>query len=209
MLDIAKVFLLATAVTLPAGALASGDAVAGRAHYAACQACHGASGEGNRSTGSPRLAGQYAWYVARELGYYRDGIRGAAAGDSMGAVMAVQARLLPDRKAVEDVAAYVETLEAPAGERTESRGDAVAGKSGYLACQYCHGERGQGSTVVWAPRLARQHDWYLLRQIGNFRAGLRGTHADDGYGQGMRAMAQTLAGEQAILDVVAYIKTLP
>jgi hypothetical protein len=38
---------------------------------------------------------------------------------------------------------------------------------------------------------------------------MRGAHPDDVYGAQMRAMSLTLADTTAMLDVVAYIKTLP
>ena len=199
MRNLARIVVIALTAAMSVSAVKAGDVVRGQRHFVVCQACHGGNGEGNKSIGAPRLAGQFAWYVARELQYFRDGARGAKQGDAMGEVMVAQAKALPDMQAVEDVAAYVETLEAPAEERTELSGDPTAGKAGYLACQFCHGERGEGSTVAWAPRLAQQHDWYLIRQVRNFRAGLRGYHADDAYGQGMRAMAATLPSDQALL----------
>ncbi len=87
-------------------------------------------------------------------------------------------------------------------------GDPAKGKERFGACQACHGERGQGNEEAGAPQLARQHDWYLILQLQNFKAGLRGTHKDDRYGQLMAAIAKTLPDEQAVLDVVAYIGTL-
>jgi hypothetical protein len=42
----------------------------------------------------------------------------------------------------------------------------------------------------------------------NFRSGIRGTNAKDTTGALMRPMSMTLADEQAILDVIAYITTL-
>ena len=52
-------------------------------------------------------------------------------------------------------------------------------------------------------------DWYLLRQIQNFRSGVRGTKPEDTSGALMRPMSLTLPDEQAIIDVIAYITTLP
>ncbi len=54
------------------------DAAAGQAAYAVCAACHGQQGEGNLAMNAPRLAGQEAWYVKRQLSAYRDGLRGTA-----------------------------------------------------------------------------------------------------------------------------------
>ena len=51
-------------------------------------------------------------------------------------------------------------------------------------------------------------DWYLSEQIRAFRAGERGAHPDDRTGKQMRAMAMVLPNEQAIADVVAFIRSL-
>lgn len=48
---------------------------------------------------------------------------------------------------------------------------------------------------------------YLVRQLRNFRGGVRGSHPSDQLGQVMRTMVGTLPDDQAILDVVAYIAT--
>ena len=70
------------------------------------------------------------------------------------------------------------------------------------------GKRGQGIWALNAPRAAGMNDWYLARQLMNFKQGIRGSHPDDYYGEQMAFMARTLADEQAINDLVAYINTL-
>lgn len=59
-----------------------------------------------------------------------------------------------------------------------------------------------------APRLAGREAWYLIRQLQNFKAGIRGSHPDDVYGRQMAPMAQILADAQAIEDVAAYLSSL-
>ena len=54
-------------------ALAAADPAAGAGQYAVCTACHGPSGEGNPALNAPRIAGQDAWYVRRQLHAFRDG----------------------------------------------------------------------------------------------------------------------------------------
>jgi cytochrome c oxidase subunit 2 len=51
-------------------------------------------------------------------------------------------------------------------------------------------------------------DWYLKRQLQNFRQGLRGAHPQDFNGAQMALMARSLADEQAVNDVVAHIDAL-
>ncbi len=87
-------------------------------------------------------------------------------------------------------------------------GDAATGKALYAVCGSCHGAKGEGVQALNGPKLAGQSDWYLVRQIKNFKAGIRGSHDQDVYGKMMAPMANTLVTDQAIDDVVAYILTL-
>ena len=79
-----------------------------------------------------------------------------------------------------------------------AQGNAEKGQEYFVVCQTCHGAGGEGSEALGAPRLAGQYGWYLTRQLNNFKAGLRGTHADDLYGQQMAPMATTLSDDQAV-----------
>ncbi len=62
--------------------------------------------------------------------------------------------------------------------------------------------------MVGAAPLHRSSDWYLFRQIENFRAGIRGARPGDQGGALMRPMVLPLTDEQKIKDVIAYIMTL-
>jgi len=87
-------------------------------------------------------------------------------------------------------------------------GDAARGKQLYGVCSTCLGDRGQGMPDMNGPALAGREAWYLKRQIQNFKSGARGGDSRDIYGQQMAPMAQLLADDQAIDDVLAYIDTL-
>jgi len=89
----------------------AGDAARGRDLYAGCIACHGTNGEGNESLSAPPLAGQNDWYLVTQLQNFRTGARGAAAGDTQGALMGASVAVLADDTAVADVVAYITTLE--------------------------------------------------------------------------------------------------
>lgn len=196
--------LLGMVVSAPAMA---GDAGAGKGLFGACAACHGAQGEGNKAMNAPKLAGQEEWYLARQLGNFKKGIRGSAAGDTFGKQMAPMAMTLPDDAAVANVAAYIKTFPDNASPVTV-QGDAAAGKSLFGACAACHGAKGEGNVAMNAPRLAGMSDFYMVTQLKNFKSGARGTHADDAFGKQMAPMAMTLADDAAIANVVAYINTL-
>ena len=75
-----------------------------------CVACHGRSAEGNKGLGSPPLMNLADWYVARQMQYFRDGVRGADSGDIYGAQMVPFAKLLTNEQQIADVAAYIKTL---------------------------------------------------------------------------------------------------
>ncbi|MBB3232957.1 c-type cytochrome [Halomonas stenophila] len=185
-----------------------GNPEAGKAHYAACQACHGARGQGQQATNAPRLAGLDADYLRRQLHNFRVGARGTREGDDYGRQMRPFAQSLPDEAAIRDLAAYIETLPvAPTAATVE--GDRRMGERLYRSCATCHGPQGQGRSAYRAPRLAGMSDWYLVRQLQHFRAGIRGRHPRDAYGNQMVDMAQVLVDDAAIRDVVAYIHDLP
>ena len=198
---------LFAALTLLADARAA-DVAAGKALYATCIACHGQNGEGIRGLNGPALAGQEEWYVARQLSNYKKGIRGRGAGDTFGAQMAPMANILADDAAIANVAAYIRSL-PPIKAAPTLQGDAARGKTLYGVCIACHGAGGEGNPALNAPRLTGQHDWYLARQLRYFKSGARGAHPGDIYGAQMPPMLGQLRDEQAILDVVSYINTLP
>ena len=59
----------------------------------------------------------------------------------------------------------------------------------YQSCIVCHGDAGQGGVTSGAPALAGQDEAYLIRQLRNFRDGVRGAVAGDDQGMQMAAMA--------------------
>lgn len=184
------------------------DLQAGERLYASCAACHGEHGGGNRDLNAPRLAGQSDGYLERQLVHFREGIRGSDPGDTYGQQMRALAGQLEDRAAIADLTAYLESLPETEPERTVT-GDPERGRRLYRTCAACHGADGQGHHAFSAPRLAGLSDWYQVRQLEHFRAGIRGGHPEDFRGAQMVQMAQILVDEEAIRDVVAYINTLP
>lgn len=93
-----------------AGALAAGDPEKGKTLYATCGACHGPNAEGMEALNAPKLAGQEPWYLIRQLQNFKNGIRGNNPRDTYGMQMAPMAQILPNDQAMEDVAAYIESL---------------------------------------------------------------------------------------------------
>ncbi len=86
-----------------------GDADRGAQAYITCGVCHGPNGEGNEALASPGLTDLQDWYQARQLQYFRDGIRGRGAGDIYGAQMAAMSTTLTDQT-IADLIAHIDTL---------------------------------------------------------------------------------------------------
>ncbi len=102
--------LAALAAAFAGIAAAQGDPERGRAWYAVCATCHGENGEGMQEMNGPALAGREEWYLVRQIQNFKDGVRGTNPGDIYGLQMAPMAQVLPDRQAIEDVAAYLASL---------------------------------------------------------------------------------------------------
>jgi cytochrome c oxidase subunit II len=185
----------------------AGDAVAGQQLYAACAACHGAQGEGTRALNAPKLSGQEAWYLKRQLVQFKQGARGTHDKDAFGKIMVPMAATLADETAIDNVTAFIKTLPDRSPAAT-IKGNAKSGQQRYATCGTCHGPAGQGNAAMHAPRLKGMDDWYLVTQLRNFRQGIRGAHPRDLYGSQMALMGAILASDEAVDDVVAYINTL-
>jgi len=183
------------------------DPVAGMAAYGLCAACHGPDGQGVQALNAPKLSGQEPWYLRRQIQYFKNGVRGTAEGDVFGATMAPIMAAVPDDSTIENIVAYIGTLPSESAPHTVT-GNAEAGADLYANCAVCHGADGRGIWALNAPGLAGMTDWYLVRQLQNFKAEIRGRHPGDAYGHQMNLFADVLANDDAINDMIAYINTL-
>ena len=203
--------ILTLPVALFAGCSAPKDAALARGQelYDTCVPCHGRDGSGNHDLRAPSIAGLPEWYIQAELGKFFHAVRGAHPDDAEGARMRPMARTLKNDVDMANVAKYVASLKQvkPAGVLVG--GVVASGKTTYEGiCVTCHMADGKGNKDLGSPDLSMQADWYLLAQLEKFKTGMRGAHPDDATGQQMAAMSQTLADEQAMKDVIAYIRTL-
>ncbi len=188
-------------------AVVAGNADIGAAQYAVCAACHGQQGEGLQAMNAPKLTGQSAWYMERQIKAYQNGLRGVHEGDTYGKQMAPMVGILVNDAAIANVIAHIQSLpDTPAPHTID--GDADNGARLYRVCAYCHGKDGMGNWALNAPRTAGMTDWYMARQMQYFKDGVRGTHKQDFYGQQMGFMGAIVQDEQAINDLMAYINTL-
>ncbi|WP_460826576.1 c-type cytochrome, partial [Massilia terrae] len=146
----------------------------------ACVACHGAQGEGNAAGGFPRIAGQSAWYIGKQLAAYANGAR-------VNPVMEPVAKGLSAEQ-IRDVAAYYASLGGGAGSAASAGAKAAGGAAarGLLlatkgdevrrvqACANCHGPGGAGEPPA-SPYLAGQHANYLSAAMQAWKSGARKT----------------------------------
>jgi len=172
-----------------------------------CLLCHGSNANGNVGIRAPKLSGVEPWYIARQLENFAAGARGALADDAAGHEMAPVALRLKQEGMLDAAVKFIGSLESGRPHAT-MQGDTAQGKKLYEACAACHGARGEGNAALQSPALAARSDWYLATQLTNYKTGLRGADERDSYGAQMRSIAATLADDQAIADVIAYINTL-
>lgn len=172
-----------------------------------CTVCHGAQGNGNVAIRAPKISGMEPWYIRRQLEAFRVGMRGKHPDDAAGSEMQPIGVRLHDAAAVEEAITYVASFQ-PKTPPITVEGDAKRGRELYATCESCHGAKGEGNQTLGAPALAARTDWYLVTQLQNYKAGLRGNDPRDTNGAPMRAIASTLPDPQAVNDVVSYINTL-
>jgi cytochrome c oxidase subunit 2 len=90
----------------------TGNVEVGRELYDyTCGVCHSANGQGIWAVNAPKLAGMSDWYLARQLQYFKNGARGAHRDDEFGFQMVSMVQALADEQAINDVVAYINTLE--------------------------------------------------------------------------------------------------
>jgi cytochrome c oxidase subunit 2 len=189
-------------------ATASADEARGAQVFQLCAQCHGADGGGDPQALAPAIAGLAEWYVVAQLRHFRSGARGTNPNDVAGLRMHPMSLSLHTDSDLEAVAAYVANLPTVDPERLVDGGDAEKGAITYKLCVQCHGENGQGNQQLNSPRLAPASDWYLLSSLERYKAGIRGTNPQNANAVLMRGMSLSLADQQAMKDVIAYIETL-
>jgi len=203
----AKLLPLATALVLALPAAAQ-DLARGEQLYELCAQCHGANGAGNSAYLAPAIGGLPQWFVEAQVHKFQSGARGTHFDDIGGMRMRPMSMWLASDEDVASVSAFVAAMPKVTPESTLHGGDAARGQAKYAPCIACHGVDGQGNQALNAPPLVGQSDWYQLTSLKNFKAGVRGTNPKDTTGALMRPMSMTLADEQAMKDVIAYIQSL-
>lgn len=192
-----KFAVLSVLLGLASVSFAAGDVTKGQTAAAACAACHGADGNTTTLAEYPKLAGQGANYLAKQLHDFKSGVR-------KDPVMAAQAASLTD-ESILDIAAFYASLDVqysavPAkyieqGEQLYRAGDA---STGIPACAACHGPQGNGLESAGFAALGGQNPQYTIKQLKAFRDGTRDNDAN----RMMRDIAAKLSDEQ--IEALAY-----
>jgi len=156
----------------------------GKGSVPACVSCHGEAGMGNDMMGTPRLAGQVAPFIIKQLEDFATDKR----TDTTMFVMNANAKGLSPQDRV-DVAVYVNSLPATSNisnlDELKSNGTDVGQpylgkiivnygieKKGVPACKSCHGFNGRGVDPIY-PRLQQQKYVYMMNQLKKWRDGSR------------------------------------
>lgn len=153
----------------------SGDAERGRETYRQCAGCHRAAGVGRSDGAYPRLTGQHAAVIIKQITDTRAGIRTNPKMEPFSASHAL---------GLQEIADVAEYLSLARSMQDNGKGDAVAATRGQalyvrLACADCHGRSGEGNMPKLYPVVAAQHYEYLLREMVHIQAGTRGNSHPD------------------------------
>jgi cytochrome c553 len=169
----------------------------------ACAQCHAFNGSSDGSGAFPRLAGQPAFYLAKQMQDFASGVRANAV------MTPISKSLSPED--VADVAEYYASVDGPflplagadplllkRGEQLAVIGDAARGLQ---SCNNCHGPGGAGEPPA-IPYLAGQYAHYTAFELTMWQRGFRKSSP-----QAMAEVAKRLNDED-IAAVAAYFQQL-
>jgi len=193
------IFLLFAASSLSAADKLAGDIESAKKIVNnLCIACHAIDGN-SAIPSNPKLTGQHADYLSRQLEYFKKGIRENAVMQGMVANLST--------KDFDNLGHYFEsqTLKLSAA---KSNGKGSLGEKIFRAgiadkklpaCASCHGPSGHGIPGQF-PRLNAQHSDYTISQLNAYKNGLRKNEA----AKMMATIAQRLsdAEMQAVADYI-------
>ncbi|MDA8389816.1 MAG: c-type cytochrome [Gammaproteobacteria bacterium] len=195
----------AAATTTPGASAATAAAHVPSLVTTTCSACHGPAGVSFVPT-FPNLAGQGAPYLIKQINDFRNHTRADPQAKS---IMWAMAAAIPANK-ITEIADYFASQKGAPG-APENPQLVAAGRAIYLggvtakalpACAACHGSSGLGVEPLF-PRLAGQHQAYVVSQLQYFKAKQR---TNDPL-QIMQTVAGKLSAKE-MQEVAAFIRTL-
>lgn len=140
-----------------------------------CKGCHRADGAGRPDGTYPRLTGQHADVIIKQIVDTRSGLR---VNPKMAPFSSKRALTLQE---IADVAEYLSLVRTTA---PNGQGDTVTAARGATlyaskSCADCHGHAGEGNAAKFYPVVAQQHYDYLLREMQHVQNGTRGNSHPD------------------------------
>lgn len=187
------------ALALPAQAQEAGAKRAEEIVGERCHLCHGRDGQ-SASAVYPRLAGQNAEYISKQLGDFKSGKRKSDAMQPQAANLTEEETralglFFAGKKPVARQASDADLVAV--GRYLYTNGNRF---SGVPACATCHGPKAAGTPQL--PRLAGQHPRYIEDQLAQFNKRER---TND------NAVMHTIASKLTELEthaIAAYLTTL-
>ena len=166
-----------------------------------CIACHAIDGNSVVSV-NPKLAGQHAAYISKQLNNFKSGLRENIVMAGMVANLTEEDMINLGNYFSEQDILLSSAQKNGVGSLGENIFRAGIKSKGVAACAGCHGPSGHGIPDKY-PRLNAQHSEYTLAQLNAFRLGLRKNDPE----AVMRTIAQKLT-EQEMQSVADYIQGL-
>ena len=166
-----------------------------------CIACHAIDGNSLIPV-NPKLAGQHAAYITKQLNNFKSGLRENVVMAGMVANLTEEDMINLGYYFAEQDILLSSAIENGVGSLGENIFRAGIKNKGVAACASCHGPSGHGIPDKY-PRLNAQHSEYTLAQLNAFRLELRKNDP----AEVMRTIAQKLT-EQEMQSVADYIQGL-
>jgi cytochrome c553 len=144
-----------------------GNPARGKEVFEACHDCHRKDASGRANGVFPRLSGQHALVLLKQLDDIRAGQRNNPSMQGLAGGLS--------RNDLVDVAAFLQSLPISDKNGKGTGTNLKLGKQLYERdCASCHGANGEGDAVKFYPMVAAQHYQYLLREVITVREGTRG-----------------------------------
>ncbi len=145
-----------------------GDPGRGETAFVPCQGCHRKDASGRTSGAYPRLAGQHATVLIKQISDFQTGRRG---NPKMEPFIDDHVLSLVE---IADIGIYLQGLDVSTPNGAGPGTGVTRGKQLYdKDCADCHGTMGEGNSEKFYPMVAAQHYRYLLRQALLIRDGDR------------------------------------
>lgn len=184
-----------------------GDADAGKGKSAMCAACHGVDGNGAVAI-YPKLAGQSAAYIAKQLADFKLGMSSGGKEGRADPIMGGMTMALSEQDMADLGTYYASQKISSDSDTTNEKGKTLYlggdASRGITACVACHGVSGKGMDSAGFPVIGQQSAAYIKSQLEKFRAS---TRANDKAGM-MRKIAMKLEDSdiEALTQYIASLK---